>query len=82
MTKIWVCQSYRLIKGWRMKHKDGNRPEREPPLPPIFTRCGECPYKAHGFICRGRDGSCMMTRIIKIYNKGGRGDENKHILAK
>ena len=28
--------------------------------------CADCPYPSHGFVCRGKDGECMRSRINKI----------------
>jgi hypothetical protein len=35
-------------------------------LLPIPRRCQGCPYPGTGFVCCGRDGSCMRTDVERI----------------
>ena len=28
--------------------------------------CADCPHPSHGFVCRGKDGECLRSRINKI----------------
>ena len=32
----------------------------------IPYRCSDCPYPSPGFICYGKDGSCMRTEVEEI----------------
>lgn len=31
-----------------------------------FDKCAGCPYPRHGFLCWGRDGSCLRDDMEKI----------------
>ncbi len=42
------------------------------PNPNDVSRCRGCPYPGVGFICWGRDGSCMRTDMERI-NKRRKG---------
>ena len=39
----------------------------------IKAECGECRYSGHGFICHGKDGSCLKDWLKKAENNGGAG---------
>jgi len=39
-------------------------------------RCRDCPYPSPGFICRGKDGSCMRTEVEKFNRRSRRKAEN------
>ncbi len=36
--------------------------------PNAVADCKNCPYSSIGFLCGGRDGECMKTRMQKINN--------------
>lgn len=47
------------------------KPTEEPEIPQgPFDKCTGCPYPRHGFLCWGRDGSCLRTDMEEIYSKG------------
>ena len=45
-----------------------SRPDREAHLYSVPIVRG-CPFPGHGFLCRGEDGECMRTRLMKLSEK-------------
>ena len=44
----------------------------DPPQKPVcrrISRCKDCPYPAHGFLCWGSGEDCMRTRVKKLNEK-------------
>ena len=35
----------------------------------VSPLCEGCPFPGHGFLCRGEDGDCMRTRLMKLSEK-------------
>ena len=58
-------------KNWRrFPFPHDPEPLPKPMGPPVCTdrpECEGCPYPAHGFICRSRDGTCMKTNLRKLW---------------
>lgn len=50
--------------------------EELPPLSP--ARCLGCPYPSHGFLCWGRDGGCLRTRMADIRGRERGPDRSSH----
>ena len=45
-------------------------PDRtEMPVCTASPLCEGCPFPGHGFLCRGEDGECMRTRLMKLSEK-------------
>lgn len=40
-------------------------------------KCEGCPYPHHGFICWGRDGSCMRTDVEELTERHWRSKMNR-----
>ena len=38
-----------------------------PPVCKDRPECEGCPYPAHGFICRSKDGTCMKVNMEKLW---------------
>ena len=43
----------------------------------IPYRCRDCPYPSPGFICYGKDGSCMRTEVEERSRKKARRSQRK-----
>ena len=41
----------------------------EKPVCMASLLCEGCPFPGHGFLCRGEDGECMRTRLMKLSEK-------------
>ena len=59
-----------LLRGPAAPSPGTMDPEELPPLSP--ARCAGCPYPGHGFLCWGRDGGCLRTRIKTMEEKESR----------
>lgn len=60
------------MKKWlfHISHAPSYAPEPEQkPVCRQFSRCKDCPYPAHGFLCWGSGDDCMRTRIEKLNRK-------------
>ena len=60
------------VNKWRfhISHVPGYAPEPEQkPVCRHFSRCKDCPYPAHGFLCWGSGEDCMRTRVKKLNEK-------------
>ena len=40
--------------------------QTEKPVCTTSPLCEGCPFPGHGFLCRGEDGECMRTRLMKL----------------
>lgn len=58
---------YESETGFVAKPLDGPEIPQGP-----FDKCEGCPYPRHGFICWGKDGSCLRTDMNEI----GRGKKS------
>ena len=62
--------------GKRLLHTNfapGYAPEPEQkPVCRQFSRCEDCPYPSHGFLCWSSEDDCMRTRMKKLNGKGAR----------
>ena len=62
--------------GKRLLHTNfapGYAPEPEQkPVCRQFSRCEDCPYPSHGFLCWSSEDDCMRTRMKKLNGKGTR----------
>ena len=59
------------IINWRrlLEKTYHTEPMPRPMGPPVCSarpECEGCPYPAHGFICRSKDGTCMKTYMEKL----------------
>ena len=43
--------------------------QTEKPVCTASPLCEGCPFPGHGFLCRGEDGECMRTRLMKLSEK-------------
>ena len=43
--------------------------QTEKPVCTASQLCEGCPFPGHGFLCRGEDGECMRTRLMKLSEK-------------
>ena len=43
--------------------------QTEKPVCTTSPLCEGCPFPGHGFLCRGEDGECMRTRLMKLSEK-------------
>ena len=43
--------------------------QTEKPICTASPLCEGCPFPGHGFLCRGEDGECMRTRLMKLSEK-------------
>ena len=43
--------------------------QTEKPVCTASPLCEGCPFPSHGFLCRGEDGECMRTRLMKLSDK-------------
>ena len=43
--------------------------QTEKPICTASPLCEGCPFPGHGFLCRGEDGECMRTRLMKLSKK-------------
>ena len=43
--------------------------QTEKPVCTASPLCEGCPFPGHGFLCRGEDGECMRTRLMKLSKK-------------
>ena len=60
------------VKKWlfHISHAPSYAPEPEQkPVCRQFSRCKDCPYPAHGFLCWGSGEDCMRTRVEKLNRK-------------
>lgn len=63
-------QSIRIKRRRTPLFPPGNSPDApEPVVCTLFERCKGCPYPGHGFICWGKDGSCLRTIMEKVYER-------------
>ena len=74
----WGATALFLFSGGAMNNQMLKRrwfpyhtiPLPRPMGPPVCTdrpECEGCPYPAHGFICRSKDGTCMKTNMEKLW---------------
>ena len=47
----------------------GPSAQTEKPVCTASQLCEGCPFPGHGFLCRGEDGECMRTRLMKLSEK-------------
>ena len=63
------------VKKWllHINYAPGYAPEPEQkPVCRQFSRCEDCPYPSHGFLCWSSEDDCMRTRMKKLNGKGTR----------
>ena len=59
------------IKRTRPEYRSHTGPpaQTEKPVCTASPLCEGCPFPGHGFLCRGDDGECMRTRLMKLSEK-------------
>ena len=59
------------IKRTRPEYRSHTGPpaQSEKPVCTAPPLCEGCPFPGHGFLCRGEDGECMRTRLMKLFVK-------------
>ena len=59
------------IKRTRPEYRSHTGPpaQSEKPVCTVSPLCEGCPFPGHGFLCRGEDGECMRTRLMKLSEK-------------
>ena len=59
------------IKRTRPEYRSHTGPpaQTEKPVCTASPQCEGCPFPGHGFLCQGRDGECMRTRLMKLSEK-------------
>ena len=61
------------INWQRFQYPYHTVPLPRPMGPPVCgdrPECEGCPYPAHGFICRSKDGTCMKINMKKLWEAG------------
>ena len=59
------------LKRTRPEYRSHTGPpaQTEKPVCTASPLCEGCPFPGHGFLCRGEDGECMRTRLMKLSEK-------------
>ena len=59
------------LKRTRPEYRSHTGPpaQTEKPVCTASQLCEGCPFPGHGFLCRGEDGECMRTRLMKLSEK-------------
>ena len=59
------------LKRTRPEYRSHTGPpaQTEKPVCTVSPLCEGCPFPGHGFLCRGEDGDCMRTRLMKLSEK-------------
>ena len=65
-----------ILHLFRFRHVPGCPPAPAPkPVCRQFSRCEDCPYPGHGFLCWGSETDCLRTRMEKIYERNGKDED-------